>query len=138
MIRKLRRKPIQEQKTDLAAMPTDGGTGRKAALAAMAGAFQLSAHVLTKHADQLTGQMVGRLSGIKSPAVQSIVQRGIARKKSPWLRLLEPSLTPPGEPLLRTLSGHKGWVRRVAISPEGKFIVSGSSDRTLPTTGYSP
>ena len=131
MIRKLRRKPIQEQKTDLAAMPTDGGTGRKAALAAMAGAFQLSAHVLTKHADQLTGQMVGRLSGIKSPAVQSIVQRGIARKKSPWLRLLEPSLTPPGEPLLRTLSGHKGWVRRVAISPEGKFIVSGSSDRTI-------
>ncbi|RME76566.1 MAG: hypothetical protein D6784_05530, partial [Chloroflexi bacterium] len=35
-----------------------------------------------------------------------------------------------GRPL-RALEGHTGWVRAVAVSPDGRWIVSGSSDRTL-------
>ena len=30
-----------------------------------------------------------------------------------------------------TLEGHTNWVRSVAISPDGKTIVSGSDDQTL-------
>lgn len=33
--------------------------------------------------------------------------------------------------LLLTLEGHTGWVHSVDFSPDGKRIVSGSSDRTI-------
>jgi WD40 repeat protein len=33
--------------------------------------------------------------------------------------------------LLRSLEGHTGWVNAVAVSPDGRFIVSGSDDRTV-------
>jgi WD40 repeat protein len=33
--------------------------------------------------------------------------------------------------LLRSLEGHTDWVRAVAVSPDGRTIVSGSRDRTV-------
>jgi WD40 repeat protein len=33
--------------------------------------------------------------------------------------------------LLRTLEGHNDWVRAVAITPDGRLVVSGSGDETL-------
>lgn len=33
--------------------------------------------------------------------------------------------------LLRTLRGHKGWVRAVAIMPDGRHVISASRDHTL-------
>jgi WD40 repeat protein len=33
--------------------------------------------------------------------------------------------------LLRSLEGHTGGVNAVAVSPDGRFIVSGSEDRTV-------
>jgi WD40 repeat protein len=33
--------------------------------------------------------------------------------------------------LLRSLEGHTDWVRAVAVSPDGRFIVSGSDDKTV-------
>jgi WD40 repeat protein len=33
--------------------------------------------------------------------------------------------------LLRSLEGHTGGVNAVAVSPDGRFIVSGSDDRTV-------
>ncbi|MEC4989823.1 MAG: WD40 repeat domain-containing protein, partial [Oscillatoria sp. PMC 1068.18] len=32
---------------------------------------------------------------------------------------------------MRTLTGHSSWVRAVAITPDGKQAVYGSSDNTL-------
>jgi WD40 repeat protein len=31
----------------------------------------------------------------------------------------------------RMLTGHKGWVWRVAVSPDGKWAASGSDDETI-------
>jgi WD40 repeat protein/serine/threonine protein kinase len=36
-----------------------------------------------------------------------------------------------GQWLLRTLEGHKGGVTAVAMTPDGRFVVSGSKDKTL-------
>lgn len=33
--------------------------------------------------------------------------------------------------LTRTLTGHKGSVFAVAVSPDGKYIASGSTDQTI-------
>ena len=33
--------------------------------------------------------------------------------------------------LLETLRGHRGWVRSVAFTPDGRGLVSGSEDKTL-------
>ncbi|MCK5217632.1 MAG: hypothetical protein KAJ93_07575, partial [Methanosarcinales archaeon] len=32
---------------------------------------------------------------------------------------------------VRTLEGHTDWVRAVAVTPDGRFAVSASNDRTL-------
>ena len=41
------------------------------------------------------------------------------------------SLRLPGGPLLRTLTGHEGAVRAVAVTPDGRHVVSAGDDRTL-------
>ena len=33
--------------------------------------------------------------------------------------------------VLRTLKGHTNWVFSVAISPCGKYVISGSDDKTV-------
>jgi WD40 repeat protein len=53
------------------------------------------------------------------------------QKQKPWLRPFTPSLTPPGTPLVRTLTGHSSYVKAVAITPDGQQVVSASFDNTL-------
>ncbi|MFP5272998.1 WD40 repeat domain-containing protein [Coleofasciculus sp.] len=38
---------------------------------------------------------------------------------------------PPGTPLRRTLTGHSAVVNSVAVTPDGKRVVSGAEDYTL-------
>ena len=33
--------------------------------------------------------------------------------------------------LLRSLEGHRGWVRAVAVTADGRYVLSGSNDRTV-------
>jgi WD40 repeat protein len=49
----------------------------------------------------------------------------------PWPCPLTPSLTPLGGPLLRTLTGHSGIVKAVAVTPDGRRTVLASDDQTL-------
>ena len=99
---------------------------QKTTLATIAQAFQLSAHILVQDYEQLTGQLVGRLLGIKTPSIQYIIQQGISKKDTPWLRPLTPTLALPGGPLLRTITGHTDDVEGVAVTPDGTRAISAS------------
>ncbi|HAX79342.1 MAG TPA: hypothetical protein DCY88_26835, partial [Cyanobacteria bacterium UBA11372] len=100
------------------------------ALKLIQGALRLSAHILAEDKTQLVGQLLGRLLSFKVPEIQALLE--VARQsKTTGLRLLTPSLTPPGGRLLRTLTGHSGWVNAVAIAPDRKLAISGSRDNTL-------
>ena len=104
-------------------LPDDEAAGR------VQGALRLSAHVLTGDKAQLASQLHGRLTGDKSAALQTMLES--ARPARLWLRPLSQALTPPGGPLIRTLTGHADRVNSVALTPDGRRAVSGSRDKTL-------
>ena len=78
------------------------------AMRLVAGALRLSAHVLADHPGQLPSQLTGRLAGQPDPQLRDLLQRTRSWPAAPWLRPLTASLTPPGGPLQRTLTGHDG------------------------------
>ena len=80
------------------------------ALRLVAGALRLSAHVLADDPGQLPSQLTGRLASQHDPQLRDLLQRTRRWPANPWLRPLTASLTPPGGPLLRTLTGHDGEV----------------------------
>jgi WD40 repeat protein len=94
-------------------------------------ALRLAAHVLSQAPDQLPSQLFGRLGTFSSPAIQNLLERAKSTTNGPWLRPLIPSLTPPGGPLVRVLPGHDGTVDALQITPDGRQVVSGSSDHTV-------
>ena len=94
-------------------------------------AIRLSAHVLARDARQLAGQLIGRLLANRTPSIQALVNQAVEWIAWPWLRPLNPSLTAPGGPLIRTLECHTDSVLAVAMTPDGNRAVSGSEDRTL-------
>lgn len=102
-----------------------------AALDLLQGAIRLSAHVTSSDKSQLAGQLLGRLRGGSAPEIASLLKAASRWRGQPWLRPLQPSLTPPGGGLLFTLTGHTAAVRSVALTPDGRRIVSGSDDQTV-------
>jgi WD40 repeat protein len=94
----------------------------------VAGALRLSAHVLADDPGQLPSQLTGRLASQHDPQLRDLLQRTRSWPETPWLRPLTASLTPPGGPLLRTLTGHDGSVAAVAVSADGRHAVSGGRD----------
>ncbi|WAK74474.1 NB-ARC domain-containing protein [Arthrospira sp. PCC 9108] len=63
--------------------------------------------------------------------IEQLLHQAQQWQEKPWFRPLTANLTPPGGPLIRTLTGHSDRVRAVAIAPDGKRAVSGSWDDTL-------
>ncbi|MCY6494585.1 beta-propeller domain-containing protein [Leptolyngbya sp. GGD] len=95
------------------------------------GALRLSTHVLSQDMRQLPSQVYGRLLGQSTPRVQALLHQITQFQTSPWLRCLVPSLETVGGPLLRTLTGHTAWVNGVAVTPNGRYILSASWDNTV-------
>jgi hypothetical protein len=85
------------------------------------GAVRLSSHVIERHPRQFASQMIGRLLLYQElPGVRQFTESVIKAAPRPWLRPLTADLTPPGGPLLRTLTGHRAAVNAVAVTPDGK------------------
>jgi WD40 repeat protein len=93
-------------------------------------ALRLAAHILADHPEELAGQLHGRLLDRSEPGITALLERARLSGSAPWLRPLSPSLTLPGCPLVRTLTGHSSWVRALAVLQDGR-VVSASNDETL-------
>ncbi len=106
--------------------------GREAGL--VRDALRLSGHVLGRDRAQLPGQLVGRLLGFARNGdrrIAHLLDRTLGAHGQPWLCPTVASLVPPGGPLLGTLAGHELGVRAVAVTADGRWVISASEDRTL-------
>jgi len=101
-------------------------------LKAFSRALTREAHVLTDEPDLLWQQLYNRLQwegeGVKQTLASELTRR-CAPGARPWLRLKTPYRE--SEALIRTLQGHTDRVNACAFSPNGRFIVSASDDKTL-------
>jgi WD40 repeat protein len=93
--------------------------------------LRLSAHVLARDPEQLPSQLSGRLPAGQGPAVQAVLARARARQDHPWLRPIRSSLAAAGGPLVGTLDGHQDMVLALALTSDGRRVVSASADNTL-------
>jgi len=93
-------------------------------------ALRLSANILIQDTKQLAGQLSGRLLDFDVPEIHKLLQQ-ISQAPTTCLHSLKASLTPPSRSLESTLIGHTDFVNAVAVTPDGKRIISGSSDNTV-------
>jgi WD40 repeat protein len=93
-------------------------------------ALRLSSHVIARGKSRLAQQLLARIPEGEVSLRRLIIEQGLASKE-PWLRPLQPQLSPPGGPLLRTLDGDATSVTSVALTADGKRAVSASYDGTL-------
>ena len=116
---------LLQDETLLTEFPEDG---KISSLKKIQGALRLSAHIINRDSQQLPAQLTGRLLHFHTPEINNLLQQ---LPTDQGLRCLIPSLTPPGSPLIRTLSGHSSSVNAIALTPDGKNVISGSLDKTI-------
>jgi WD40 repeat protein len=101
------------------------------ALKLIQGALSRTAHIIFPDPKQLKGQLSARLTYFDLPRIKNLLAQ-IAKDKDIGLYSLIGSLTPPGSGgLIRTLEGHSDWVSAIALTPNGKTVISGSNDKTI-------
>jgi WD40 repeat protein len=89
---------------------------------------------LQRNSTLLAQQLLGRLRASAAPGLKPLLTEAAASGGHIWLRPLTASLIPAGDPLCASLSGHKGTVRSVAISRDGRRAASAGNshpDQTL-------
>jgi WD40 repeat protein len=79
---------------------------------------------------QLAGQLLGRLAPNDSPDIANLLLQLHEQAERPALLPIQPTLTLPDTPLIRTMRGHKGAVYALAVLDKAR-VVSASDDRTL-------
>ncbi len=94
-------------------------------------ALALSAADLAARPDSLASQLAGRLVDLSSPGIDRLFAQIRDRAPRPWICPVRPALASAGELLQRDRPRHDGVLRALAVTPDGKRLVSGGDDRTV-------
>lgn len=95
-------------------------------------AIQLSSDVIEKDPQQFASQVVGRLLPYKDlPSIDEFITSIAKGAPSRWLRPQRRALRAPGDAPPPALKGHYSAVQGVALSANGRRMVSASWDETL-------
>jgi WD40 repeat protein len=95
-------------------------------------AFQREVYVLRDRPDILWQQIYNRLRWEEDPLPKVIAPELAERSgtgTAPWVRMVTPFRESIA--LMRTLAGHSASIHACVFSPDGRFIVSGSDDKTF-------
>jgi len=123
---------IADYDTTIAQLETDPSkVDEKEALSLIRSALRISAHVVTRNSNDLATQLWGRLTSQKVPLVQALLDQIKREKTEPWLRPLSPFLGEIEQGELFTLLGHTRVISALAVTPDGKKLVSSSYDHSL-------
>ncbi|MGO8673736.1 MAG: hypothetical protein ACLQVD_20555 [Capsulimonadaceae bacterium] len=101
------------------------------ALSTVQAALRLSSQAVTAAPRQLPSQLTGRLSDQPEAEIVALLADAARLTDHAWLRPVKTCLTSPDRPLRMILEGHTGHVECVAVSPDGRFAVSGATDNTM-------
>ena len=102
------------------------------ALDLIQGAVRLSSNVIERDPAQFTSQVSGRLLPHQVvPGIARFTKSLTQAVRSPWILSLQRTLHPPGAALINTLEGHSVHISAVAVTPDGRRVVSASEDHTL-------
>ena len=102
------------------------------AVRAVQDTLRQGAQALLDDPAQLPGQLLGRLRSHPDGEVQSLLEQAEQWTVAPWLMPLTPSLRTLDGPLRMTRRGHKGTVRSVAVSPDGRWGASAGNSTRRP------
>ena len=98
-------------------------------------ALRLSGRALADSNDELAAQLLARLLDQESPKILGMLEQAKRWSQEPWLQPLTRSLTAPGGPLLSTLIFSHSTLTCVAVTPDGRQVISGSYGNTLSMFG---
>src|SRR3989304_10350960 len=93
--------------------------------------MRTSAHVFSIDKTQLASQLIGRLQNEKEASILTLISNATQYAQHPWLRPTTASILQPGGPLVRIMCGHTDTVSAVAVTPDGRYVISASWDKTL-------
>lgn len=94
-------------------------------------ALRLASHGLSFDPRQLSVQLKGRIDRGHSLAIDALLENADASEIRPRLIIADTSLTHPGGALTGIVKTHGGSVEAIAVSPDGRWFVSGSQDWKL-------
>ncbi|NES01066.1 MAG: WD40 repeat domain-containing protein, partial [Symploca sp. SIO1B1] len=93
-------------------------------------ALRLSADTLVRDKNQLAGQLLGRLISCSKPEIQEMLAQAKPRNNI-WLCPIIDSLASPEGFLIRTFTNHSNIVSAIAVTRDGKQMISGSWDSSV-------
>lgn len=94
-------------------------------------AIRLASHGLARDPGQLAVQLIGRLARGQSQTIDALLADASRLVPKPFLRLRKTSLTHAGGALNGILKGHTHAVEALAVSGDGRTLISASADWSL-------
>lgn len=104
--------------------------GTQRSLAVLADTIRLAARVVAEDPTLLPGQLLARIDPVRHPGLAALIA-GVRAPRAFWLRPACPSLVQRERGSRQILSGHNNSVQALASTGAGRFLVSGSWDRTV-------